>query len=140
MRLDGWEARLDALIEAARERPFAWGTHDCVTFALDDLATLTAARLWTVDWDSAAAAGRAILRAGGLAAPWTDRLGPPSDNWRTIRRGDVALVEGVSSAAGATALGRETMTVCTGESLCAPGPARLDHLSLDRARLVWRVG
>lgn len=28
-RLEGWEGRLAAHLQAAQEKPFAWGSHDC---------------------------------------------------------------------------------------------------------------
>lgn len=34
-RLPDWPERLADTIEAARGRPFSWGSHDCATFASD---------------------------------------------------------------------------------------------------------
>ena len=43
-RLDDWPTRLNAFIDAARERPFAWGTWDCCTFAAAAVETVTMCR------------------------------------------------------------------------------------------------
>ena len=40
-RIDHWERHLIAAIEAARDRPFRWGRHDCATFAFDLRRDLT---------------------------------------------------------------------------------------------------
>lgn len=41
MRLRGWEARLNAYIVAAGEKPFAFGEHDCILFGVGGAAEIT---------------------------------------------------------------------------------------------------
>jgi hypothetical protein len=45
-RLDGWESRLAAAVEAARSRPYSLGEHDCVRFACSAVEALTGADRW----------------------------------------------------------------------------------------------
>ena len=130
-RLEGWEARLVAFVDARRDMPFEWGGNDCCSFAIAAVAEITGETIWPVDWSTVAEALRAIEDAGGLIEAWTATLGRPSQNWMEIRRGDVALVE---------IAGRLSISVSLGHVLCGPGPDRLEFLPLDQARHSWRVG
>ncbi|MBB4620123.1 DUF6950 family protein, partial [Sphingomonas abaci] len=40
-RYPDWEARLAAYLEPLRARPFAWGRHDCSTFAAGAVEAMT---------------------------------------------------------------------------------------------------
>lgn len=40
-RKPDWDARLAAYLEPLRARPFAWGQHDCCTFAAGAVAAMT---------------------------------------------------------------------------------------------------
>lgn len=40
-RLDDWQLRLNDTVEAARERPFVWGKHDCCMFAASCVEAMT---------------------------------------------------------------------------------------------------
>ena len=40
-RLPGWEHSLAKAIDAARDRPFCWGQHDCAIWAFDLRRELT---------------------------------------------------------------------------------------------------
>jgi hypothetical protein len=44
-REENWPSVLAAALEAARARPFEWGQHDCVMFALDTVRAMTGADL-----------------------------------------------------------------------------------------------
>lgn len=134
-RTEGWEVRLTKLFEMERAAPFDWDEHNCVTFAGAAVMALTNAR--SLEYPAcpyavtALAAARSLGDLGGLEAATCRILGKPSGNWKTLRRGDVALVERE---------GRALLTVCTGRTLCAPGPAGLEHLPLKAALKVWLVG
>ena len=131
-RRDGWPARFADLLAKRRALPFAWGTNDCLTFAVDVVEAITGTTICTVDWDDAPSAARKIAAAGSLAdVCLTPRLGPPGTDWRQLRRGDVAIAE---------IEGRDTILVCSGQTLCGPGLEGLEHVPPTIARLVWRVG
>ncbi len=133
-RKQGWEARLAAIVEAASDRPFVWGTHDCCTFAAacvdavlggDFVAQL--ADLYTDE----ASARRYLEARGGLRSATTAILGEPVDRWALARRGDVCLVP----AEQGPGLG-----VCIGHRIALPGERGLALYSLSVALCVWRVG
>ncbi len=130
-RLDGWEQRLAAFIEQRRMRPFEWAGNCCASFAIDAVETVTGRRVWNVTWGTATEAARVIAKAGGLDAAATSVLGPSTSDWRKCRRADVALVETDA---------RQSLAICTGQSLTAPGTRRLEHLPLNAALAVWRIG
>jgi len=130
-RLPGWEQRLADFVADRRDVSFRWGIADCATTAIDWVEVLTGVRVWTVTWQHARAAAEAIAQAGGLPLAATAALGPATINWMMVRRGDVAL---------ARLSDRDTLTVCTGRTLCGPGPTGLDHVPITDAELVWRIG
>ena len=43
MRHDLWPSRLNEYLEAASERPFSWGEHDCATFVFGAAEAMTGA-------------------------------------------------------------------------------------------------
>jgi hypothetical protein len=45
-RLEGWEARLAAVIEAARREPYALGEHDCFRLACRVIEAMTGVDRW----------------------------------------------------------------------------------------------
>ena len=68
MRIDGWETRLADVVEGARERPFSWGQHDCLTFACDCVRALTGSDPmadWRGQYNSRAKAHRILSEGGG---------------------------------------------------------------------------
>jgi hypothetical protein len=130
-RRPDWTARLAAFLEERSDRPFAWGTNCCASFAIAWVETMTGRTPFAVDWTAAASAEEKRRAVGGMRQAWREALGPEQQNWRTIRRGDVALVD---------IDGRDCGVICTGTTLAGPGVERMVHLPLDRAVLVWRIG
>lgn len=129
-RVDGWEVRLAREIEAARRRPFAWGTHDCATWAFDVAGRLTgaasAADAWRGRYGCAFGSRRVMLALGwrSLDAMGVALLGKPvapAMAWR----GDVVL--------------GEAFGICAGAVWFAPGPGGLERRGLRDARMAWRV-
>ena len=90
MRLDGWEKRLDAIIQA--NEPFAWGTNDCCMFAVRCVEAITG-----VDHGATyrgyktqkGALGR-LAKHGGADGIATACLGEPK-SIKLAKRGDVVL-------------------------------------------------
>jgi len=130
-RIEGWEKRLAAYLLANKDVPFEWGRQDCATFMFGAVREITGQEMREVTWSSALEAMRIIEEDGGLGAAACAPLGRSSQNWREIRRGDVALIDQD---------GRPAICVCTGQSLCGPGEKGLEHVHLDRAINVWKVG
>lgn len=130
-RIEGWEGRFADYLRARKDMAFEWGTNDCATFMFGAVATITGQAMRPVTWSTALEAARVIEADGGLGNAACAPLGRPSQNWREIRRGDVATIDQD---------GRPAICVCTGQTLCGPGPNGLEHLPLDRAINVWKVG
>ena len=133
MRLDGWEVRLADAVEAARETPFAWGQHDCATWAFDVRRVLTGedtAALWRGQFSTGAGWLRWMRRRGwaDIEAGARALLGDPLPSVLLARRGD--LVTG-----GA----RPAMGVCLGADAAFVGRAGLTFLPLAGCTLAWSV-
>ena len=130
-RLETWPDRLQEFVESRRRTPFAWGSNDCCTFAVDAVEAVTGARVWAITWVDERGALRALADAGGAAVAIATALGRPSQNWQDARRGDICLVDQD---------GRDVPLLCIGLALAGPGVEGLAFRRLDEARLVWRVG
>ena len=117
---------------AARETvPFAWGLHDCVTFAAGAVLALTG-RDPLADiaaWTTERAALRELDRRGGLAAAVSSVL--TEIPLAHAHRGDIGAVDGVRGP---------LLVVIEGMTLVGPdrdGLARLPRTKLVRA---WSAG
>lgn len=112
-RLPDWEARLAAYLEPLRLRAFAWGQHDCCTFAAGAVTAMTG-----VDpmpefrgrYSTALGSARALRRigAGDLAATLDRKFeaAPAS----LAHRGDIVMSSGllgINWGAFLFAVGRE---------------------------------
>lgn len=130
-RLENWPARLDAVVEARRHEPFAWGEQDCVTFAAACVEALTGQR--PLDglpaWASSAQAERAIAAAGGLEAGVSARF--QELPLAFAQRGDLLLLD---------VDGLGTLGVCLGATAAAPGKRGLVFPETLSAHRAWRVG
>jgi hypothetical protein len=65
MRLNGWEARLNAVVERHRVLPFGWHTSDCFTLPLDGVVAITGRDPWhgLHDYSDALSAARCMRGA-----------------------------------------------------------------------------
>jgi hypothetical protein len=135
-RLQHWDRHLLDAVEAARERQFVWGEHDCVTFAAACVTAITGADPLAnlPRWSNATTARRAVEAVGGLDAALTERFGaavPPA----YAQRGDLGLMYADRSpVTGAT------LAVCLGEWWVAPADTGLGRVRLDAIEAAWRVG
>lgn len=134
-RREDWPSRLAAALEAARNRPFAWGSHDCGLFAGDCVLAMTDVdpvamyRGQYADEEGARATMRA-LSGGGLRTVWNAALGPAMNNVRMAARGDVVLVE----VGGVEATG-----VVAGARVACLSEAGLVMVPAHRIVAAWRV-
>lgn len=127
-----WFTALDAHVDACRAQPFAWGSHDCCTFAADwvNIVRGTDPMADLRGLASALACGRALAECGGLRAAVTQRMGD-SIPGRFAQVGDVALVVHGDN--------QRSMGVCLGPWVAAPGEAGLLMVPIDQAEAAWRV-
>lgn len=134
-RRDDWVRRLDAVFASAASRPFAWGAHDCFTFAGEAVEAMTGKAIaFPRDYADGKGARRVLRRLGfrSYAAAVTAHLGPEKPVG-FARRGDVVLAE---------IDGAESLCVVdlTGEAVLGPGPDGLIRLPLSAVRTAWSVG
>lgn len=127
-----WYAALDAHVRARGERPFAWGSNDCCTFAADWVQTVRGndPMQGLRGLNTALNALRTINALGGLQNAVTDRMGACIAG-PLAQVGDVALVR--------HGAGRLSMGLCLGAHIAAPGLAGLLLLPIDQAEAAWRV-
>ncbi len=134
IRIPGWERRLAEAIEAARARPFAWGSHDCAIWAFDLRRDLTGgadvAALWRGRYRTALGAARMMRRLGwpSLEAAGRALLGEPVPSVHLARRGDLLLA--------GTGLG---FGICLGARAAGIAPAGLTFAPLAACTLAWRI-
>lgn len=131
-RLDRWDTRLMECVHAAQDRPFDWGSHDCVTFAADCVRAMTGEDPLEglATWADGKGAMRVIQSLGGIPAALTARFGEPI-NPAMARRGDLGMTDG--EVTGCVVL------VCCGDWWVGPGPDGMQRLPLEAVRQAWRV-
>lgn len=133
-RLPGWERRLVAAVEAARDQPFCWGRHDCATFAFDlrrDIAGgYDVAALWRGRYRTARGSVRVMRRLGwsSLEAAGRALLSEPLHSVHLAQRGDLVLAN--------TGLG---FGICLGARAAGIAPEGLLLVPLSSCALAWRV-
>jgi len=134
-RKPDWEARLAAYLEPLRLRTFAWGRHDCCTFAAGAVEAMT-----EVDpipefrgrYSSARGAARALKRLGrGTLAATLDakfEAVPAS----LAQRGDIVMSDGLLGICWGTVL------FAVGREGDREGLVRIDRRNWVEPR-AWRV-
>ncbi|SEP02981.1 hypothetical protein SAMN04490248_12041 [Salinihabitans flavidus] len=128
------QTRLFLALDAARGRPFAWGVHDCATWAFDLRRDLTGgadiAARWRGRYSTARGAHRVMRRLGweSLEAMGRDLLGDPLATPLLAQRGDLML-GGADPAFG----------ICAGARAAFVAPKGLTFLPLSACVLAWRV-
>lgn len=137
-RLPDWPQRLDAAIEAARSRCFAYGEFDCYLFAADTVLAITGVDLaasFRGQYDSPVSAARILAGYGSMEAIATSLLGEPVHPARA-RRGDVVLAQ-LPIPDGETG---DCAGVCTGHYFAFAQPQGLGFVRRAAVRLAWCVG
>ncbi|WP_411572354.1 DUF6950 family protein [Thioclava sp. A2] len=133
-RLSHWEQVLAAALTQAEARPFAWGRHDCATWAFDLRRDLTGgadhAALWRGRYRTPGGCQRVLRRLGWRTLEEGGRalLGDPLADPRLAQRGDLVL-------GGAP----EAFGVVTGARAVFVAPEGLVSLPLSSCRLAWRT-
>jgi len=129
-RREDWAERLFALIEARRETPFRWATHDCCSFAAAAVETMTGTNpIADLEWHDEVSALRLLKDHGGIEALASERLGEQITP-AFAQRGDVVLH---------TLTGREALGVCIGDRFAAVGDAGVQLVPMSHAVRAWRV-
>ncbi len=135
MRRPDWPERLAELLEVSRTKPFIWGQHDCVQFALSVLKAVDA-RDWSqishTPYRSARKAKRVLQEMGFESAQELAQavLGPAYTPLSEAKRGDLAAVP--------TPFG-PALGVVVGAQVAAPGKSGLVLTPLTQALACWRI-
>jgi hypothetical protein len=133
-RRPGWERRLAAAVDDARNCSFTWGKHDCATWAFDLRRDLTdgddTAALWRGRYRKALGAARVMRRLGwaSMSEAGIALLGVPLLNVRLAQRGDLVLSSDASS-----------FGVCLGAQVAFLAPEGLTLRALTSCALAWRI-
>lgn len=99
MRPQDWPALLDGYVAQARRMPFAWGTHDCVTFTAGWFKLMTwrdvhAPFRGQYDTERAALEIMAANGVRNMADAGQFLFGAPLSAPAFVGRGDIVLAEG----------------------------------------------
>jgi hypothetical protein len=136
-RLPGWEERLAAVFESARDTPYDLGRHDCLRVACQAFEALTGRDYWAEfagRYSSKIEALRVIRSLGqDFAAAITAVTGLPTASPLMARRGDPVLYRDPG--------GEDHLGVCNGAHVGVLGRDGLQWLALDDPGLLmaWRV-
>jgi len=130
MRVEGWERILAEAVEAARERPFVVGVHDCATWAAEVAGALQGRDL--ADWRGRVKTEKGALREmrrrgfATLAEAVTAVLGLPLPGVLLAQRGDVV--------ACGPAIG-----ICLGRHAAFVDRDGLGAVPIEACSMAWRV-
>ena len=135
-RLEGWEQRLDALIEAARDRPYVLGEHDCFRVACAVIEALTGVDRWP-EWAGRYSTKREALvllaQYGSSFEAAGDRFfDSPRMDWKLARRGDIVAL--------ATPDGEKHLGVVLDHRAAFLGVGGLSWFPASAALCAWRIG
>ena len=136
MRREGWELRLVAVIEAARQKPYALGTHDCFSFACQAVHALTGIDHWP-QWEGRYTTRREALKllaeyGRTFTDSFTRLFGVEPASMPFAMRGDIAEY--------VDARGEAHLGVVIGVGVAVLGEAGLMFLPRVACRHAWRIG
>lgn len=133
-RLSDWEPRLDIAIAAGRRAPFAYGSHDCLSFPALCIEAVTGVDLFEPfrgRYNDQAGAAALVPDMEPFLEDLAQRHAWAAQEPCTARKGDLAAVR-----LGATFL----CAVVYGSLIIPEAPAGLRRFGLLMAEKVWRIG
>ncbi|MCB9990675.1 MAG: hypothetical protein H6867_04770 [Rhodospirillales bacterium] len=138
-RLNNWPEAFAAALEAVQHEPFEWGKNDCCLFACNIVKAITGTDLASPfrGYKDRAEAFEIIKGYGGigkLAESVAEEYGIPEINPLIARRGDVCLFNNGNG---------ETLGICRGDLVLAPGKEKLDGIPVSKVSdtlRAWRIG
>ena len=123
----------DRFVQEHLHLAFSWRSNNCVTFAAGFVRAYHGVDLLGAEGrpEDLRSAIREVATYGSLSAAATSRLGPPVDP-RLAAYGDLVLVEGTEGVG-------DSLGVCVGPSVLAPGEAGLVRLPMSQAKHAWKT-
>lgn len=134
MRRDGWEQRLNVVLEHARTQPYRLGEHDCFRLACRVVEALTGVDRWPefAGYTTRREALALLARHGGSFEEAFDKLAGTRIEAAEVRRGDLVCMR--------TEDGEKHLGVATGVHAALLAEAGLVWLRTRDALCGWRVG
>lgn len=134
VRREDWSDRLTQAVDAAYNRPFAWGMHDCALWAADVVEAMTGrdpAESYRGRYTTPRSAIKTLRDHGfaDLGEAITDALGEPIEP-KLAQRGDVVLVAGPAG---------EAAGICIGSISATPSRQGLFFAPMAAWVKAWRV-
>lgn len=134
MRQENWQTMFWSVIEDSLTKPFMWGSHDCVTFAMACADAILTEKVsdgvfkefgeWASEQDASQAIGTDLDTCAQRV------LGDPVP-WQLLGQGDVALA--VDDA------GREFICVHDGCQFISPAASGLQRVPFLHVKHGWRI-
>lgn len=136
-RQQGWELRLNAVLESARRRPYVLGESDCLKVACETVAALTGTDFWPrfAGYTTKRGALVTIARiAPSLGEAVTTTLGTPPQRVFAAWRGDLLLFRDEH--------GEDHLGVSCGPNVALTAPEGWLLIPLSHPGLLcsWRIG
>lgn len=136
MRLEGWEERLQWVLEVTSGRPYEIGRSDCFRLACDVVQALTGENRWP-EWEGRYTDERSALRllaehGRTFEEAFDGFFGVPAVVKRLARRGDIVSYT--------DARGQKHLGVCIGAEALVYGPTGLVRVGLLECGWAWRIG
>ena len=136
-RTKNWERKFRETIETARDRPFLWGHHDCMTFASSVIQAITGAPDILGKWRGRYKSAKDFKNLCNL---WENGFKQAAEDLladfkvihpKKAQRGDVALVE---------QNGREAMGIVNGSTVIVLAEDGIFSISRNLIKQAWGVG
>ena len=135
-RLEGWESRLSAVIEGARDKPYVLGQHDCFSVSCAAVEALTGVDRWPEWRGRYATKDQALRLLASRASSFEDAgdgfFGVPRVATAFARRGDIVAL--------ATADGAKHLGVCLGSRAACLSESGLVFVPVANCLCAWRIG
>jgi hypothetical protein len=129
MRRQDWAEAMSAYIDTVRDTPFAWGLHDCSTFAAGAVRAMTDRVVEMPSVPSARAYADLLHERGSLLGLTRGVLGEDKPV-SFANRGDVVLLDLED---------RPFLGICIGIEAVCPGPDGVIAVPMSCAIAAWAV-
>lgn len=132
MRIEGWEQKLDAIIESKRNQPFDWADNNCMGFVAEAQKTITGETSFPEVLENIGSKRNAlklILENGPSLTDWVDKH-LEQIPITMAQRGDIVDVETCEGPA---------MGLCIGPKAVFIGKNGIEYVPLTSLIRAWRL-
>lgn len=135
MRKEGWEVRLQSLLEEAETRKYELGKADCFRLACEVVEALTGRPSrwdeWRGRYHDTRSALKLIGEHGGFRAAFSWFFGSAPIEVKFAQRGDICAWQDKTSM--------RHLGVCTGRKVALVGESSLFYVPLTDCEFAWRI-